>query len=503
MVQIVIPMTGLGKRFVEAGYTDPKPLINVDDHPMIYHVLHLFPGETNVLAIVNNQHTQIRERLLEISPTIRIVEQPYRGLGPVDTLLQVQDSISDDEEVIVSYCDYGTVWDYSAFLREVRETSTDGAIACYRGFHPHHLGKDCYAYVREDNRWAAEVREKTPFTANKMSEYASNGTYYFRTGRLLKEYCRRLVESGETIRGEYYVSMVYNHMIRDGLRIRVTEIQKMLQWGTPADLQTYQQWHDCFTRPPQLVFRASGITVLPMAGRGSRFMMEGYTTPKPFLPIHGRPMAVEALSCLPMTEETRIITLKEHPPLPFHDVKVFSIDETTNGQATTCMIALEDVSDETPVTITACDNGALYDATKLQQLMNDESIDGIVWSFHNNPTSKLYPHMYAWLDVDENMVLRDVSIKKPFADRPNTHAIIGTMFFRRTGDFKAGYNHIVNNDIRTNGEFYVDNLLKPLVDMGKKIVVFPVDHYLCWGTPNDYKTFTYWEEHFHNASLFA
>jgi len=503
MVQIVVPMTGLGKRFVDAGYTDPKPLIDVDGHPMIYHVLRLFPGETNVLAIVNENHTQMRDRLITMCPTIDVVQQPYRGLGPVDTLLQAAKYIEDDEEVIVSYCDYGTVWNYDDFLREVRTTKADGAIVCYRGFHPHHLGKDCYAYVRETDKWALEVREKTPFTANKMNEYASNGTYYFRSGRLLKQYCWALVDSGQTVNGEYYVSMVYNHMIRDGLRIRVTEIEKMLQWGTPADLQIYQQWRDCFTRPPQLVFRTPGITVLPMAGRGSRFSMEGYTTPKPFLPIHGSPMFLEALACLPITDETRIVTLKEHPQLPSHSAIEYRIPDVTDGQATTCMVALHDVSDSTPITITACDNGALYDASKLKHLMDDPTIDAIVWSFHNNPTSKLYPHMYAWLDVDESMVLKDVSIKKAFADRPNVHAIIGTMFFRRAGDFKAGYEYIVKHDIRTNREFYVDNLLKPLVDMGKKVVVFPVDHYLCWGTPNDYKTYTYWEDHFNNDRVRA
>jgi hypothetical protein len=165
------------------------------------------------------------------------------------------------------------------------------------------------------------------------------------------------------------------------------------------------------------------------------------------------------------------------------------------------MTALTDVSDETPITITACDNGALYDATKLQKLMDDPSIDVVVWSFHNHPSSKLYPHMYAWLDVDETMRLKDVSIKKPFADRSNTHAIIGTMFFRRTSDFKTAYTHCLEHELRTNGEYYVDNLLKPLVDLGKKVVVFPVDYYLCWGTPNDYKTFTYWQEHFNHDRL--
>jgi NDP-sugar pyrophosphorylase family protein len=508
MVQIVLPMSGVGKRFVAAGYVDPKPLIDVDGKPMIEHVMNLFPGENHVLAICNSDHllsTDMRSVLRRLCPSVNIVSVPYRGKGPADAIMYASDFITDNDEVIVSYCDYGTRWDYKRFLQEMRSRVADGGIACYRGFHPHHLGPDTYAYVDEIDGWAVEVREKMPFTENKMNEYASNGTYYFRTGKILKEFAYRLMQSGKTVNGEFYVSMVYNHMIAAGMAVRVSEIDKMLQWGTPHDLRTYQMWHGCFQRPPQLVFPARGLTILPMAGRGSRFSMEGYTIPKPFLPISGQPMMVAALECLPQTAETRIITLKENEDVRVYipKAKVFEIENVTNGQATTCMVALEDVADDTPITITACDNGALYWAARLRSLMENPTIDVVVWSFSNHPTSALAPQMYAWLDVDDDMVLQDVSIKKPFADKPNIHAIIGTMFFRRAGDFKAAYHHIVKHNIRTNGEFYVDNLLMPLVEMGKKVVVFPVDYYLGWGTPNDYKTFTYWQDHFTNADRSA
>ena len=107
--------------------------------------------------------------------------------------------------------------------------------------------------------------------------------------------------------------------------------------------------------------------------------------------------------------------------------------------------------------------------------------------------------MYAWLDVDQSGSIHEVSIKKPFADKPNTHAIIGTMFFRKTSLFKSAYEHIVEHDIRTNGEFYVDNLLQPLINEGYVVKAFPVDYYPCWGTPNDYRTFLYWDD-YHSSS---
>jgi NDP-sugar pyrophosphorylase family protein len=211
-------------------------------------------------------------------------------------------------------------------------------------------------------------------------------------------------------------------------------------------------------------------------------------------------MAVAALKDLPETDSTTIISLRNHAVGQyFPGCTVVELEETTNGQATTCMSALGDVPDDTPLTVTACDNGAMYDPDRLDAMFKDSSIDVIVWCFTNNPTGKLYPNMYAWLDVDESGSIHDVSIKKPFANKPNTHAIIGTMFFRTAGMFKKAYKHIVDHDLRTNGEFYVDNLLQPLIDRGYTVKAFPVDYYLCWGTPNDYRTFLYWDD-YHSSS---
>ena len=178
-VQIVIPMSGLGQRFVDEGYTDPKPLIEVDGMPMIQHVVQLFPGEKNIKFICNNQNlsnTNMRQILQTISPTCEIYEVPTENReGPVHAVSLIFDKIDDEKEVIVSYCDYGTYWDYDKFLQDTHERGADGAIACYKGFHPHMLGTDNYAFLKESetgNRWMEAIQEKMPFTNDRMSEYA-------------------------------------------------------------------------------------------------------------------------------------------------------------------------------------------------------------------------------------------------------------------------------------------------------------------------------------------
>jgi len=154
-MHIIIPMSGIGKRFIDAGYSEPKPLIIVEGKPIIEHVINLFPGENKFTFICNDQHlkeTDMKNILLNIKPNANIVEVSVTNRkGPVDAVLQAQHLIDDNEQVIVSYCDYGTQWNYEQFKKQINELDVDGVIPCYKGFHPRMLGIDNMMFLDYDN----------------------------------------------------------------------------------------------------------------------------------------------------------------------------------------------------------------------------------------------------------------------------------------------------------------------------------------------------------------
>jgi bifunctional N-acetylglucosamine-1-phosphate-uridyltransferase/glucosamine-1-phosphate-acetyltransferase GlmU-like protein len=520
-VQIIIPMSGLGQRFVEAGYIDPKPLIKVDGKPIIEHVVNLFPGEHNIKFICNDKHlieTNMREILSNICPHGKIYEVPIEGReGPVQAVSLIYDQIEDDKEVIISYCDYGTYWNYEQFLEDTRSRNADGAVACYKGFHPHMLGTDNYAFLKETeegSRWMEAIQEKQPFTNNRMNEYASNGTYYFKSGAIMKKYFNILMNRKIKVKNEYYVSMVYNLLIENGLKVNIFEIEHMLQWGTPYDLEIYNDWSNYFNniinKQEKFIDRINTTLILPMAGAGSRFSVKGYNKPKPLLDVCGLPMIIQAVNCLPETINKVFICLDKHIEnykinktlqKSFNNCNVFSINKITEGQACTTEIGINKfgLNLENPILISACDNGVYYDVKKYQELVDDESNDIIVWSFTNNPASKNNPNMYAWMEVDENDNINSVSCKKFDENIHNiktSHVIIGTMFFRKARYFIDGLNENYKHNIRSNNEFYVDDVINQNIKMGLKIKVFEVNNYICWGTPDDYETYLYWQKFF-------
>lgn len=249
-MQIIIPMAGTGERFIQAGYKEPKPLIEVDGKPIIEHVVNLFPGEDDFTFICNEHHlkfSNLRGVLVGIKPSARIISISQHKLGPVYSVLQASDYIDETKPAIVNYCDFHTYWDYSYFKNKMIELECDGCIACYKGFHPHLLLTNLYAGVRADkDNYMIEIREKHSFTENKMDTYQSAGTYYFRSGAIVKKYFNATIEKKIAYKGEYYVSMVYNLLKSDNLKTYIYDLVYFCQWGTPEDLEIYRFWSSYF-----------------------------------------------------------------------------------------------------------------------------------------------------------------------------------------------------------------------------------------------------------------
>jgi NDP-sugar pyrophosphorylase family protein len=506
-MKVVIPMSGMSSRFADAGYTLPKYLIEVDGKKVIEHIIDLYPEDSHFVFIINDKHkeeTDIVRVLDKLANKKTIVTIPRHKKGPVFSVSEFDDLIDDDEQVIVNYCDFSMYWDYRHFKGFVDATECDGCVVCYTGFHPHMLGSDNYAFCKMDeNNKIAEIREKQPFTDDKMSEFASTGTYYFKKGSYVKNYFKQLMDEDLSINGEYYVSLVYNLLIRDGLDNRVYEVPYMLQWGTPFDLDVYNSWSNYYRKAlegQKEVKLENCILALPMAGAGSRFSKKGYTQPKPFIQVNGRNMFEQAVRCLPKTDRTIYACLRDQKaPHPVGG-EVLWIDEVLEGQACTTEKIVEQCHSDSSILISACDNGVFYDPDKFLELVNDNSNDIVVWTYRNNYTSHLQPEAYSWVKCDDDGNARQVDVKKFTGINPlKEYAITGTMFFRSREIFFRSLKSLYDNDNRTNGEFYVDSMINEAISLGYKVKNFEIDNYICWGTPNDLKTYQYWQRFFNKV----
>lgn len=499
-------MSGMSSRFSRAGYQLPKYLLEIDGKTVIQHIVDLYPKDSEFIFIVNDKNsneTDVLNLLEDICENKKVFVIPSHKLGPVYTVSHIFNEIKDDEQVVINYCDFSMYWDYQDFEKFVNETECDGCVVCYTGFHPHMLGSDNYAFCKVDgNNKILEVREKQPFTDDKMSEFASTGTYYFRRGEYVKKFFQEMMNDNVNLNGEYYVSLIYNLLCKNNLVSLVYEVPHMLQWGTPLDLDMYLKWSNYYRKilhGQKKIAISDCTTLLPMAGYGNRFSKEGYKSPKPFIPVNGKFMVNQALKCLPQTDEVLYACLSAHKDSS-PDGKVIWIDEVLSGQACTTEKLVEVVESNSSILVSACDNGMLYDADKFLSLVEDIDNDIIVWSYRNNYTSFHNPNMYSWLDVDDQGYVNKVHVKEFIWDNPiEEYAVVGTMFFRNKEVYLKSLESLYKNNVRVNGEFYIDSLLNESIDLGYKVKNFEIDEYICWGTPNDLKTYQYWQTFFNKV----
>ncbi len=213
---------------------------------------------------------------------------------------------------------------------------------------------------------------------------------------------------------------------------------------------------------------------------------------------------------MPSTKDYIFVTLKEHLESynlqkilkqDYPDAKIISIDEVTEGQAITCSLGLINVDLDSSLLIAATDNGMIYSKQEYQELVENEDVDAIIFTFRGHVSSKNNPEMYGWVNVDDRNNAVGVSVKAAISEKPfNDHAIVGTFWFKKVKYFNRALERLIDKNIRVNNEYYVDSLMGELINMNLNVKVFEVDDYICWGTPDDYETFVYWQSFFHKSS---
>lgn len=564
-MNIFIPMTGYGSRFVAAGYRELKPFIPVMGKPVIeWIVKRMYPEDVHFIFVCRGEHLQkdpsMKEKLLALAPEADlVVMEDWVKKGPVYDVLRAYralcasqesgaaasgreemragqgtaaglngiriekkagaDNFCREDGFIINYCDFYMTWDFWAFAKEAKVRNCDGAVPCYTGFHPHLLPQNnFYASCltdEEDN--LIEIREKYSFEKDKTKAKHSPGIYYFKNGGIMEKYCQILTEHEEcAINGEYYASLPYNFMVRDGLKVWVpTNVDYFCQWGTPEDLREFVYWTDLLLHRKGAAAEeenkrngndnaAAGKVLIPMAGAGQRFADAGYRVHKPAILTTDRyegtekPMVVCATKDLPGVSENgsnviyvdrtfhREDGVEDAVRAHYKKARFITIDRLTEGQACTCMLAKDDLEPEEELLIAGCDNGMDIDRTAFEE--TKRTCDCIVFTYRHNESVLQNPNAYGWMLADAEGNITGTSIKRAISDTPmEDPAVVATFWFKRAQIFLDATEKMIRENDRINGEFYVDQTVKHVLDLGYRAKIFDIDRYVGWGTPADYE----------------
>ena len=235
-LNVLIPMAGAGSRFQAAGYTFPKPLIDVENKPMIQVVVDNLNIEATYIYVVQKEHREkynLDTLLNLITPNCKIVEVDGLTEGAACTTLLAKEHIDNDAPLVMANSDQFVEWDSNEFMYKMIEQKVDGGILTFTATHP----KWSFAKVDEYG-YVTEVAEKNP-----ISDIATVGVYYWAKGSDYVKYAEQMIGKNIRTNNEFYTCPTFNEAIGDGKKIKTFNIEKMWGLGTPEDLNYYLENH--------------------------------------------------------------------------------------------------------------------------------------------------------------------------------------------------------------------------------------------------------------------
>ncbi len=511
-MDVIIPMAGHSRRFKEAGHNLPKFLLECGEKKMIEHVLDMFSESDTFHFILNTDFQNdldLHNFINSLAPNAFIYYIDPHELGPTFTIMQADLNIEQEAEIIISYCDFTVSWDYELFKRQV--LGFDAGAPYFTGFQAASLGHTKYAYMRHEDFNMVELREKESFTDDRLSEPASSGIYYFKSLSYFYVLADSLFSSEEKFpNNESYTSLLLNEVVKLSGRVFLFKIDQFICLGTPEDYDQFNYWHNYFTKNKKqeendIVF--SEISMIPMAGEGSRFKDYGYRASKPSIQIGEESLIKKCISSLPPSN-SNIFLLKENDYLnksfirdlksitPLKKTEFVPVEETTSGQAATCMLAAELLNKDKSLMISSCDYELVYDSKKLESLKKVHDPDVILFTFKLNSLPVGSYENFAYCETKLDTVLNIVE-KKCISDTPQLdHMITGTFWYKEAKLFTESAKQLISDDVRVNNEHYVATSINFLIENGYKVIAFEIDQWISFGDPTELNLYYFWEEFF-------
>ena len=225
--------------------------------------------------------------------------------------------------------------------------------------------------------------------------------------------------------------------------------------------------------------------VIPMAGLGTRFEEKGYKNKKPFIDVNGKPMIQRVIENLKMEFDPKyefiLICLQEdyekYDFSIFDDIighdnwEVICLPKLTEGAAQTLLASEPYIDNDVPMMSMNSDQLVEWDNEKM--FMEFDKHDGGIPCFYGEGNA------WSYAGVDEDGFVTEVVEKK----QVSKYATAGYYYWSKGSDFVKYAKQMIEENSRTNGEFYVAPVYSWAIKEGKKYVVGMVDEIHSLGTP--------------------
>lgn len=239
-LHIIMPMAGEGSRFRKEGWETPKPLIELKGKPLFMRAINSVSVNEIPLKysfIVRQEHIdkyQIDKYIKEKLPEANIFSVKKTTRGAVETCLIAEPAINSDDAIIVMDCDLEfqsqeLIYNINQILSQPSEKVNGGLLVSFNS----NLPKYSYAEIDKNNIVKRTAEKEV------ISSHALCGAYFFSSAKSFLKAAHQLLNETNFNKPEFYVSLLYNYLLKDGETVKLCQMEKYCSYGTPEELKQY------------------------------------------------------------------------------------------------------------------------------------------------------------------------------------------------------------------------------------------------------------------------
>ena len=230
-------MAGNGLRFKKAGFKNIKPLIPLNGKTFIEWSIDSVDFKdinTQFIFIIQEKHKEkLYDFLKKIKPNCIVLTVEKLTRGATETALIAKNYINNDYPLIITNCDQIFEWNKQKYLEYLQSNNNiDGNVVTVKET------TDKFSYIKLNSEgYATKLTEKVV-----ISDDALVGIHYWKKGCYFVKSGEELIKQNIRANNEFYISLTYNMMIKDNLKISsymLEDNEKYLSVGTPEQLYDY------------------------------------------------------------------------------------------------------------------------------------------------------------------------------------------------------------------------------------------------------------------------
>lgn len=493
-MNILVPVAGPTPFFSAEEYPFPKPLIEIANQPMIARAIenlqNLEGKKRFIFVTMQDEATKYSyDHVLRLhaGQDAAVVKLSARTAGALCSCLMAIEHIAPEEPLLIANYDQIIDGELHDLVSRFDGLEADAGVLTFNATHPR------WSYVKTDGVHVIEAAEK-----RVISRQAIAGLYWFARGADFIAAALDTIRVNDNLDGQFYVAPALNQLILANKRVVAIPMRdgsEMHSFFLPGRISVFEQELQQSLLAEVAAAKMKGFgdqhvvnVVIPAAGEGSRFVKAGYTAPKPFIDVMGKPMLSHVIDNVTV-HDARVTLLLRKDHLSQYagwitdgqepDLTIIPVAKLTEGTACTLLLARRQFDEAQPLLVANSDQLVDFDCQDFVDDARRRGLDGSILVFRDaerNPK-------WSFAALDEHGYVKEVAEKKAISDM----ATVGIYLFMNGSEFvRAAVDMIAHND-RVNNEFYTCPVYNYMIRNGARIGVYevPATAMSGLGTPED------------------